>query len=303
MHDRLPLDTRAISLMLLLCLIWSMQQVMLKATAADISPTLQLALRSGIGALLVWLLMRWRGEQLTIRNSMWKPGLAVGTLFALEFLLLGKALQYTTAGHAIVLLYSAPIFAALGLHWKLPSERLAPLQWAGILLAFLGIGIAFLGKGTAVGRDMLLGDLLALGASVAWAATTVTVRTTQMASLPATQTLLYQLVVAFLLLLPGAWLLGHTTFHPTAAVWASLAFQALVVSFFSFLMWFWLLRHYLASRLGVLSFLSPLFGVALGAWLLREPVESNFIAGALMVLAGILLVSGHAWVKQGLRRG
>lgn len=303
MHDRLPLDTRAISLMLLLCLIWSMQQVMLKATAADFSPTLQLALRSGIGALLVWLLMRWRGEQLTIRNGMWKPGLAVGTLFALEFLLLGKALQYTTAGHAIVLLYSAPIFAALGLHWKLPSERLAPLQWAGILLAFLGIGMAFLGKGTAVGRDMLLGDLLALGASVAWAATTVTVRTTQMASLPATQTLLYQLVVAFLLLLPGAWLLGHTTFHPTAAVWASLAFQALVVSFFSFLMWFWLLRHYLASRLGVLSFLSPLFGVALGAWLLREPVESNFIAGALMVLAGILLVSGHAWVKQGLGRG
>ena len=299
MDLRQPLDSRAYLLMLLLCTIWSLQQITLKATAADFSPTLQLALRSGIAALLVWGMMRWRGEQLTVRDGIWKPGLAVGALFAFEFLLIGKGLQYTTAGHMIVLLYSAPIFAALGLHWKLPSERLSPLQWLGILLAFAGIAVAFLGHGTDTNLEMLIGDLLAVGAAILWAATTVTVRTTRLATLPATQVLFYQLAAAFVLLLPGAWLIGHTTFHiDVPMVWAALAFQALAVSFFSYLVWFWLLRFYLASRLGVLSFLSPLLGVVLGAWLLDEPIERNFMIGAAMVLVGIVLVSGHAWLQQ-----
>ena len=303
MDLRQPLDSRAYLLMLLLCTIWSLQQITLKATAADFSPTLQLALRSGIAALLVWGMMRWRGEQLTVRDGIWKPGIAVGVLFAFEFLLIGKGLQYTSAGHMIVLLYSAPIFAALGLHWKLPSERLAPLQWLGILLAFAGIAVAFLGHGSATSVDMLIGDLLAVGAAMLWAATTVVVRTTRLATLPATQVLFYQLAAAFVLLLPGAWLIGHTTFHmEVPAVWAALAFQALAVSFFSYLVWFWLLRFYLASRLGVLSFLTPLLGVVLGAWLLDEPIERHFMIGAAMVLVGIVLVSGHAWLQQALQQ-
>jgi drug/metabolite transporter (DMT)-like permease len=73
---------------------------------------------------------------------------------------------------------------------------------------------------------------------------------------------------------------------------ASLAFHVLVVSFASFLVWFWLLRKYLASRLGVFSFLTPLFGIVFGAWLLNEPIEASFLLGALPVLLGIILVSG-----------
>ena len=83
---------------------------------------------------------------------------------------------------------------------------------------------------------------------------------------------------------------------------SSLLFQILLVSFASFLAWFWLLRHYLASRLGVLSFMTPLFGIGFGVWLLGEPLEPNFIAAALLVLVGILLVSGHQWMVQVFNR-
>jgi drug/metabolite transporter (DMT)-like permease len=64
------------------------------------------------------------------------------------------------------------------------------------------------------------------------------------------------------------------------------------VSFASFLVWFWLLRKYLASRLGVFSFLTPLFGIVFGAWLLNEPIEASFLLGAMPVLLGIISVSG-----------
>lgn len=304
MDTRKALDGTAIGLMLVLCLIWGLQQVVLKATAADIAPVMQIALRSGVAAVLVGLLMAARGERMS--RADWRPGLLVGVLFGLEFMLVGEGLRHTSASHMVVFLYTAPIFAALGLHWRLPAERLGPVQWVGIVLAFAGLAVAFFGRtpsATApVPGNTLWGDFLGLLAGMAWAATTVVVRCSSLARAPATQTLLYQLVGAFVLLTSVAFATGQGHFNPTPQVWASLAFHALVVSFASFLVWFWLLRQYLASRLGVFSFLTPLFGIVFGAWLLAEPIEMRFLVGAVPVLVGIVLVSGGGWVTQVLGR-
>lgn len=282
-----------------------MQQVALKATAQDISPVLQIALRSGIGATLVALYMLLRRERLTFADGNWKPGLVVGVLFALEYWLLGEALRLTSASHAVVFLYSAPVFSALILHFLVHAEKMTALQWSGIALAFCGIAVAFLGPQTPdLGNEAsssMLGDLLALLAGAAWGATTVVIRTSRLARISATQTLLYQLVVAFVLLLISAAALDQWVFNPTPLALLSLGFQSIIVSFAAFLIWFWLLRHYLASRIGVLSFMTPLLGVALGAWLLNEPVESGFLFGALLVIAGIVLVSGDGWLRQKFR--
>ncbi len=298
MDYRKPLDGRATGLMVLLCLIWSMQQIALKAAAPDIAPTLQIALRSGVAAVLVciWCLLR----RDTFAAGTLRAGTLVGVLFALEYLFVGEALRHTSAGHTVVLLYTAPIFAALGLHLKLPAERLDRVQWTGIAVAFSGVAVTFLGPGAnaggSAGASQLWGDLLALLGGAAWGATTVSIRVTRLAQAPSSQTLLYQLVGAFVVLLAAAMVSGQTRFNPSAVAIGSLAFQCLVVSFISFLVWFWLLRTYLASRLGVFSFLTPIFGVALGAVLLDEALELRFIVGTAFVLAGIMIVSAHAWL-------
>lgn len=305
MDTRKALDPQAITLMLVLCAIWGMQQVVLKATAADIAPVMQIGLRSGVAGLLVGLVMLARGERMRLSDGTLQPGVVVGVLFGLEFLLVAEGLRHTSASHMVVFLYTAPIFAALGLHWRLPAERLGPLQWTGIALAFGGLALAFFGRSQATATEpsnILWGDFLGLLGGMAWGATTVVVRCSTLARAPATQTLLYQLIGAFVLLLAGAFATGQARFNPTPQVWASLAFHSLVVSFASFLVWFWLLRHYLASRLGVFSFLTPLFGIAFGAWLLGEPVEASFLLGAVPVLVGIVLVSGGGWVAQLFRR-
>lgn len=288
-----PLDLRATAVMTLLCLLWSLQQISLKAVAPQASPMLMIALRSAIAASLLGLLMWRRGEGLGAGR--WRPGLLAGGLFGLEYLLVSQALTLTAASHVVVFLYTSPIFAALGLHLRLPAERLGPRQAGGIALAFGGIAWAFLEghpAGAAGGATAsLLGDLLALLAGAAWGATTVTIRCSGLAQAPATETLLYQLLGALVLLLPAAALGGQWHFEPGPVVWAHLAFQAVIVSFASFLTWCWLLRHYLASRLGVFSFLTPLLGVLLGAWLLGEALEPAFLGGSALVLAGIALVS------------
>lgn len=301
MNSRLPLDGRAAALMTLLCLLWSLQQISMKAAAPEIAPMMMIALRSGLAALLLGALMARRGELPQLASGRWKPGLLAGALFALEYVLVSEALAYTQAAHVLVFLYTSPIFAALGLHLRLREERLAPLQWGGIGLAFLGIAVAFLDPGAGLEMDaqVLLGDAMALLAGASWGATTVVIRCSRLSSAPATETLLYQLLGAFVLL-PLAWAGGRDHFAPGAAGWGHLLFQSVIVSFASFLAWCWLLRRYLASRLGVFSFLTPLLGVLLGAVLLGEMPSHGFLLGGVMVLAGIGLVSAHGLAGEWL---
>ena len=302
MDERKALDQTASSLMIVLCMVWGLQQVILKMAASDISPLMQIALRSGLAALLLLPLVLLDQKSQLMNPKNLKAGALVAVLFSLEFFLLAQALQLTSASHAVVLLYTAPIFVALGLHWKLPSERLTLLQWTGIGIAFIGIVVTFI-RPQQIGvntfqQQMLWGDLYALAAAIAWAATTVTVRLSSLAQAAVTQTLFYQLAGSFILLLGLAFFLGQAVVQWTPLVMGSLAFHTLIVSFASFLAWFWLLRNYLASRLGVFSFLTPLFGIIFGVWLLDENIEANFIFGTTLVLLGILVVSLQGWLRK-----
>lgn len=302
MNERKALDQTASSLMIVLCMVWGLQQVILKMAASDISPLMQIALRSGLAALLLLPLVLLDKKSQLMNPKNVKAGALVAVLFSLEFLLLAQALQLTSASHAVVLLYTAPIFVALGLHWKLPSERLTLLQWTGIGIAFIGIVVTFIRPqqigGNTFQQQMLWGDLYALAAAIAWAATTVTVRLSSLAQAAVTQTLFYQLAGSFILLLGLAFFMGQAVVQWTPLVMGSLAFHTLIVSFASFLAWFWLLRNYLVSRLGVFSFLTPLFGIIFGVWLLDENIEANFIFGTALVLLGILVVSLQGWLRK-----
>lgn len=303
--ERKPVDTHAFGMMLFVCISLGLQQVLLKMTAADISPLFQIALRSGVGAALIAAVMIVRRETLTMANGIWKPGLLVGLLFALEYLFLGEGLRLTSAAHAVVLLYTAPLFAALGLHVLVPSERLTTIQWGGIGIAISGIAIAFLVRGEAVHGDlraMLIGDGLCLLAGAAWGATTVVVRGSRLAALPAKQTLLYQLLTAFVTLSVAAVVMGQATINWNSMVVGSFAFQAVIVSFAVFLVWFQLLRIYRASQLGSLSFMTPIFGVILGAIILGEPIETSFVVGTIFVIAGIMIVNGKEALVDYFRR-
>ncbi|MFO1232123.1 MAG: DMT family transporter [Paenacidovorax caeni] len=254
-------------------------------------------MRSGVAALLVGLWMAWRRERLTLAHGVWQPGVAAGALFALEFLLAGEGLRYTSAAHMVVFLYTAPIFAALGLHWWLPAERLAPLQWAGIALAFTGIVVAFFLRGSqGAGLDwqrMLWGDLL--GPRAGGVGRHDGADPCHAAEQPArVANAAYQLVVGFALLVLLAWGRGMQGLQHAGGGPARL-FQPQAFRQFPAVV----LAAYLPAVAAVVfSFLTPRRVVALGAWLLAEPIAPGFLTGAVLVLAGVMLVSSHGWLVQ-----
>ncbi|MEZ0386521.1 MAG: DMT family transporter [Verrucomicrobium sp.] len=290
---RKPLDGFCSLVMVALCLIWGLQQVAIKASAPDMTPMLQVGLRSFFAALLVAGMMVLRRDSLSVRDGTLGAGLWVGLLFGAEFLVVSFGLTFTTAGHMAVFLYTAPVFTALGLHFLVKEERLNRRQWGGVGLAFAGIVAAFSGSlFTPGGAKMLLGDALGVLGGIFWAATTLIIRSSRLSEAAPTKTLLYQLAGAAALLLPVAWWRGDThTVTASAALGWNLVFQSVVVGFASYLFWFWLLRKYLATRLSIFSFLTPLFGITFGVILLREPLHPQFVIGALLVLAGITVVN------------
>ncbi|WP_051369852.1 DMT family transporter [Cupriavidus sp. DF5525] len=287
----------AVGLMVVLCAAWGLQQVVIKVTAPLMGAVLQAGVRSAVAALLVFGFAAWRGTPIWRRDGTFNAGLLAGLLFGAEFFCIFVGLGHTTASRMAVFLYTAPIFTALGLHFVVPGERLHTGQWLGVALAFVGMALAFadgIATPSAHGGT-LLGDALGILAGALWAATTVVVRASPLASAPASKTLLYQLAVSAVMLLAMAVAAGQTaTVQIDGVVLASLFYQSVLIAFASYLTWFWLLRRYLASRLSVFSFLTPLFGVAFGVVLMHDAVGPRFAVAALLVLAGIVLVNRRA---------
>jgi drug/metabolite transporter (DMT)-like permease len=272
-----------------LCLSWGIGQVAIKVALVDVPPVTQSALRCGIASItvLAWCFASGRLPQVTRENL--PAGLLVGSLFAVEFILLFTGIAHTNASRATVFLYSAPFFVALGGWFVLPEERLRPIQVGGLVLAFVGLGLAFGGDGD--NGATMLGDLLVLGAAVGWAATTLVIKGTSLRHTTAETILLYQLVVAAFVTTGVAVAIGETSVTPSSLTLVSLAYQSLFVASFTYVVWFGLVRSHPANLLSAYTFLTPLFGVAAGWLLLGEPVTPGFLAAACLVVAGLVLVN------------
>lgn len=295
---RRPLDWRAILLVVALCMVWGFQQVALKSVALAISPVMQLALRFAGASVFfgVWVAVT-EGRRAFDDGSV-RSGLLLGLLFSLEFLLAGQSLSHTTAARAIVFLYTAPVFTALGLQF-LPEERLTRGQWFGLAVAFCGILVAFLGSDRSANRAVMWGDTLALAGGLSWGLSNVVLRRGRVGGAGTAKTVLYQVATASVVLATFALSTGqgHLEFTPLSI--AALCFHTLVIAVASYLLWFWLLRHYLTSRLMMLSLLTPLFGVVFGAALLGDPIGLKFALGTALVLAGVLVVNLRFILQRG----
>jgi len=295
MHERKSqLDALAVASLVACCFLWGLNQVAAKAALPEVGALWQAALRSSGATLLLWLWSRGRGIALFDRDGTLAGGLVAGALFAAEFVCIFIGLQFTTASRMVVFIYTAPFVVALGMPLVSPAERLRLVQAVGLVLAFAGVAWAF-SEGfsrPAAGPRQWLGDGLGVLAGVLWGATTLAIRASKLTHASAEKTLLYQLAFSALLLLAGALATEPAPLHALSPLaWSSLAFQIVIVSFASYLVWFWLIRHYPATPIASFTMLTPIFGLVLGALLLAEPITARLLIALATVATGIFLVN------------
>jgi drug/metabolite transporter (DMT)-like permease len=286
-----PLTAGPIALLLLLCLSWGFNQIAIKLLLPEIPPYLQAMLRSAGGLLVILIIATVRGVKLFAHDGTLKAGLFAGLLFGIEFVMIFHGLQLTTATRAVVFLYTAPFFVALG-SYQFLGERLRAVQWGGLALSFAGVAFAIGVPQPDVDASVLLGDLLVVGGGALWAATTLVVKATPLLKAPPEKTLGYQVALSIPILGLAAWLAGETIPRvPSALSLALMAYQAFWVVGLTFLLWFGLIRTYSASKLSAFTFITPLFGVAAGYLIMHDPLTPAFGAAAILVIAGLYLVN------------
>jgi drug/metabolite transporter (DMT)-like permease len=286
-----PLPPRAIALMLMLCLSWGFNQIAVKLALPDIPPLWQGLLRS-IGALpLLLVIARFRGTKLFERDGTLRAGLFLGVIFGLEFVMIFRGLALTSASRAVVFLYTAPFFVALGSYHFL-GERLGAAQWAGLALSFAGVALAIGVPQANVDANVLWGDILIVGGGALWAVTTLIVKATRLRHVPAEKSLIYQVTLSIPILALAALVSGETlTRFPGPLALSLMAYQIVWVVGLTFLIWWVLVKAYSASKLSAFTFITPLFGVVASYLILHETLTPVFGVAALLVIAGLFLVN------------
>jgi drug/metabolite transporter (DMT)-like permease len=289
------LDAHAITAVIGLCLLWGLSQVSIKAANSGVSPIFQAAVRSIIAASLLTFWAWLRGMPLVHRDRTLLHGLAIGLLFGTEFVFVYLGLYYTTASHAVVFLYTAPFFVALGAHWLLPAEPITGRKLAGLILAFAGVLITFWDSLHFPTRLQPVGDLLSLTAGFLWAATSLYLKRVVRTSMTPSQMLFYQLGFSAVQLSVMSLLFEpRQVTHLSPVVVASIAYQGVIVAFASYLVWFWLIQVYPVSNISGFTFFTPIFGILLGGLLLQEPLTIKLLIGGGLVTSGMVLVNWPA---------
>jgi drug/metabolite transporter (DMT)-like permease len=297
---RLQLDFLAVALLLACCVFWGFQQVLVKATLPQAPPVLQVSLRFLGATLLLWFWCRIRGVRLFDADGTLKAGLVAGLLFCAEFVCIYLGLQHTSASRLTIFLYTAPFWVALLLPFFVKTERLALVQWMGMLLAFVAVAFALQDGLSPNAVDELsakwwLGDALALAAGALWGLTTVVIRSTSLIKISPEKLLFYQVAISAVLLpivslhLGESWEVDWNVFTLT-----SIALQTVVGAFASYLVWMWLLGRYPATKLSAFVFFTPVFALLFGTWWLGEFITPGVVAALIGVAVGIVLVNRKA---------
>jgi drug/metabolite transporter (DMT)-like permease len=287
---RPAIDAFAAAVMIGLTLSWGFNQVLVKVSNTGYNPIFSVLARSAIACLLVWLWCRYRRIPLFEPDGTLWPGILAGALFGFEFALIFLGLDYTTAARGTLMVNSMPFWVLLGGHFLL-GERITMQKFAGLALAFAGVVLVFSDELSVPGPDAIWGDLMCLAAGILWAATMLVIKGTKLSAASAEKTLLYQLFVSAIILVPFVPLAGPVLRDVTPLATGSLLLQAVFIVAFTYVLWFWLMRRYPASGLSSFAFLTPAFGVLCAGLLLNEPLSMRIFGALALIGAGLLVVN------------
>ncbi len=287
------LDFKAITILLSLCLLWGGNMAAIKFAIRGVEPIFAAGLRSFIASGLMLLWMVYQKEYLFPKSFKKIHALVVGFLFGIEFCFIYAAMRFTLAGRSFIFLYTAPFWVALGAHLLLTGDRLTWRRFGGLSLAFLGLVVIFSEGLFHYSAPILFGDFLMLLAALCWAATTIYIKRYFTQECTPFQTLLYQLLFSFPILFLLSYILETDPIHYIdLTVFLALFYQTIIVAFFSYWAWFYLIHIYPVTALSAFSFFTPVFGVFLSSFLLKEPLN-------LWLLIALTLVSmGIYWVNK-----
>jgi drug/metabolite transporter (DMT)-like permease len=281
-----PVTRRGVLLFATLSVVWGIPYLLIKVSVAEVEPVVLVLARTAVGAavLLPFALHR-RALGAALRH--WRAVLAYAAIEVMvPWFLLSDAERHVSSSLAGLVIAATPLLGA-ALAWVLTRERLGGVRLVGLLTGLAGVA-ALLGLDLAAGADGLALAELVLTA-VFYAVGPVIV-TRWLGAVPALGVNALALTAAALVYLPLA-LPRLPPALPSAAALGSLAVLGLVCTAGALLLFFALIAEVGAARALVITYVNPAVALALGVWLLDEPLTTGLLVGFPLVLAGSVLAT------------
>ena len=292
-QDTMTGETRSLDLfgaatILTLSVIWGLNPIVFKTALGEVGPQSLSGIRCAIGCLCI-IVYAWVTKRAIFRvDGTEILGILLGLIYVAQHFALFESLRWTTLSHSALFLYVAPLLIAFGTTFLSRNERLRPLQWMGLSLAFLGVVSEFSRRW---GVSHPAGDAMALLAAMLWAASTLLIKGTQLARVEPVKTVFYQIATAAIICPFAAWALGEGA--PTGlsvSTYAALIWQGAGIVGITYALWIWLLGRYPAAQLSAFGYVTPLTGVAVATLFVGEPLSDDLVVAVALVTAGLVLV-------------
>ncbi|RKX29373.1 MAG: hypothetical protein DRP47_01900 [Candidatus Zixiibacteriota bacterium] len=197
--------------------------------------------------------------------------------------------KLTVAGHGALLFATVPIwvFVAALIHLK---EKFLLRRAVGIVVGLIGVAVVMVTGAIELGTEYLLGDLIILGAVIAWAYYSVWGKPL-VEKYGALRVTAYALASGSALYFPfglyRAIIFDYS--EVTAGAWLSVLYVALGVSVALYVLWYWVLGRRDASNVAVYHNIQPVVAAAVAYVFLSEPIGWSFVIGGVIVLGGVII--------------
>lgn len=276
---------------------WAGNPVANKAGLEDAGPLRLGYLRFILGAIVVLVYAIATRQSFRVLKHEWMPLGMLGVLFTVQLAFMNVGQDYTTAGHAVVVTTTFPLWTGVFAHFFVPGDRMSRSRTFGTLVAYGGV-VAVFYKGFAdSSSDFLIGDLLLLVSAMLLGARQVYL--SQLGQGIAQHKLLMAQSVFGIVTFVIASLIfeADEAFTVTSRLVIALFYTGVLIAGLGFIGQTWLLKRYLPSRVTVISLSQPIFGVLFSWWILGESVGGELYVGAVLVVVGSALAQRQAKPK------
>ena len=278
-------------------IIWGSTYLAIRVGVQQLPPALFAGARFVIAGILLALYARWSGQKFPTHRREWRT-IAITALFMLVgangLVVWGE--QWVPSNQAALIVATTALwlagFGTLGSH----GQKLSPQIVLGLAIGFLGAAMLLLPE-NGFTRDHLWAQLAILAACPLWAAGSIYAKRSQLSTPPlmvaALQSLIAGIVFSAIGLADGETV--RWNWSPTAM--AALTYLIVFGSCFAYAAYIWLLHEVSPAALGTYAYINPLVAVILGWLLLQESLSIKQLAGTVVILLGVMLVS-ISWTKS-----
>lgn len=283
------MKTRDVVDLVLLAALWGGSFLFMRIAVPEFGPIALIELRVAVASVFLLVVLGMRGGVGLLRQHA-RPMMTVGIInSALPFCLLAYATLSVTAGFASILNATSPMWGAV-VAWLWLRDRLTSWRVAGLVIGFAGIVALTWGNAGFKDGGSGLAILAGLAATLSYGVAASYTKK-KLTGVDPIAVATGSQVGATLVLAPFT-LLAWPAAPVSATAWASAIVMGVASTGIAYILYFRLIANVGPARAIAVTFLVPIFAIAWGALLLREPLTVQMVLGGLIVLAGTALSTG-----------